>query len=87
MRMTARITLFLLFAALAHVCCASDDPVNALKRAQELSSLMGPHAEPFHLKLTVSEPANPASPYRATIEETWQSPKLWQRTIDSPTFR
>jgi TonB family protein len=39
------------------------------------------------LKLTVSEPANPNSPYRATIEEFWHSSIDWQRTKDSSGFR
>jgi TonB family protein len=77
-----------MIAALTRVCIASDDqPNDALKRAQTLSSLTGPHAQPFHIKLNVSEPANPTSPYRATIEEFWQSPTDWQRTIDSLGFR
>jgi hypothetical protein len=88
MRLTARTSLFLLIAVFVHVCCAAaDHPEDALFRAQERSSLTGPYAKPFHLKLTISEPANPNSPYRATIEEFWQSSKLWQRTIDSPGFR
>jgi TonB family protein len=78
----------LLVAATAHVSYAADDHPNAvLKRAQAISSLTGPHAQPFHLKLTVSEPTNPTSVYRATIEEYWQSPTVWQRTIESPGFR
>ena len=84
----ARIGLLLLIAILPQVCFAADDqPNEVLKRAQALSSLTGPHAQPFHLKLTVSEPANPNSPYRATVEEFWQSGTDWQRTIDSPEFR
>jgi TonB family protein len=77
----------LLLATLAPVCSANDDPGPELKRALELSALTGPHAQPFHLKMTISEPSNPSSMYRATIEEFWQSPTLWQRSIDSPTFR
>jgi TonB family protein len=88
MRFTIRIGLLFLITGLLHVYCMADDqPNDALSRAQKLSSLTEPHAKPFHLKLTISEPANPNSPYRATIEEFWQSPKLWQRTIDSPNFR
>jgi TonB family protein len=84
----ARISSLLLVTALTQLCAAKDDqPNDALKRAQTLSSLTGPHAQPFHLKLSVSEPANPNSPYRATIEEFWRSPTDWQRTIDSPGFR
>ncbi len=85
---TIRISLLLVIATLTRICIATDDqPNDALKRAQTLSSLTGPHAQPFHIKLNVSEPSNPTSPYRATIEEFWQSPTDWQRTIDSPAFR
>jgi hypothetical protein len=87
MRPLIRIGL-LLIAAIAHVSYAADDHPNAvLKRAQAISSLIGPHAQPFHLKLTVSEPTNPTSVYQATIEEYWQSPTIWQRKIESPGFR
>ena len=83
-----RLSTLLLSIALTHVCFAKDDqPNDALERAQSLSSLTGPHAKPFHLKLSVSEPANPNSLYRATIEEYWQSATDWQRSIDSPEFR
>jgi TonB family protein len=83
-----RVGSLLLITILTQVCSAADDqPNDALKRAQSLSSLTGSHAQPFHLKLTVSEPANPNSPYRATIEEFWQSNTDWHRTINSPEFR
>jgi Gram-negative bacterial TonB protein C-terminal len=83
-----RIGSLFLVTALTQVCVAKDDqPNDALKHAQALSSLTGPHAQPFHLRLTVSEPANPNSPYRAMIEEFWKSSTDWQRTIDSPGFR
>src|SRR5215469_6601322 len=87
MRLSVRLGSFFLLAALVTACFADDDPNSALKRALTLSSLTGPHAQPFHLKLTISEPANPNSPYRATVEEFWQSPKLWQRNIESPGFQ
>ena len=88
MRSSVRLSLFLLIAAFANVCFAWDDNPNAtLSRAQTMSSLTGPHAQPFHLKLTISEPSNSNSPYQATVEEFWQSPGLWQRTISSPGFR
>lgn len=88
MRSSVRLGSLLLIAALTNVCFAGNDTPNAaLSKAQTLSSLAGPHAQPFHLKLTISEPSNPNSPYQATVEEFWQSPELWQRTIDSPGFR
>jgi hypothetical protein len=78
----------LLFAALAPVCFASTDQSDsAVAKAEKVSSLTGPGAEPFHLKLTVSEPANPKSPYTATIEESWKSASDWTRSIDSPEFQ
>lgn len=78
----------LLVMALCRISYAIDDsPNSALTHAQTLSSLTGPKARPFHLKVSISEPTNPNSPYRATIEEFWQSATLWQRAIDSPDFR
>ena len=58
-----------------------------LKKALEQSSLTGGHAKPFHVKVHLSEPANPASPYRADIEESWVSPQQWSRTIETPDFK
>lgn len=66
---------------------STDQPSNSVDRAIRLSSLTGKGAQPFHLKLTVSEPANPSSPYTATIEESWISASDWQRSIESPGFR
>ena len=88
MRSSVRLSSLVLIATLTGVCFAGDDSPNApLGRAKTLSSLTGPHSQPFHLKLTISEPSNSSSPYQATIEEFWQSPELWQRTIDSPGFQ
>jgi TonB family C-terminal domain len=87
MRSPIYLGLFLLLCVTNTICFAWDDsPNDTLKRAQNLSSLTGPHAQPFHLKLTIAEPSNPNSPYHATIEEFWQSPKLWQRSITSASF-
>ena len=78
----------LILAAISPVCFAStDQPDSALERAARLSSLTGHGAQPFHLKLAVSEPANPKSPYSATIEEYWKSSKDWYRSISSPDFK
>lgn len=86
MRSIVRLGLLVLIVISTRICSADDQPNDALKRAQTLSSLTGPHAQPFHLRMTISEPANPNSVYRATIEEFWISSKDWQRSIDSPDF-
>jgi TonB family protein len=73
---------------LAPACLAStDQPDSAVGKAEKLSSLTGPGAEPFHLKFAISEPANPKSPYAATVEEYWKSNNDWTRSIDSSGFQ
>jgi TonB family protein len=80
--------ILLLLAAMTPICLAStDQPDSVLAKAVKLSSLMGHGAQPFHLKLTVSEPANPKSPYSATVEEYWKSSKDWYRSISAPEFQ
>ena len=58
-----------------------------LKQALEQSSLTGARAKPFHVKVHLSESTNPASPYRAEIEESWASPQQWARVIETPDFK
>lgn len=80
--------VLLILAALTPICRAStDEPDSALERAVKLSSLTGHGAQPFHLKMTVSEPDNPKSPYSATIEEYWKSAKDWYQSISAPGFQ
>jgi hypothetical protein len=80
--------LKLLLAVLAPVCFASTDQLDSsVAKAEKLSSLTGPAAEPFHLKFTISEPANQKSPYTATVEEYWKSGNDWTRSIDSLLFQ
>lgn len=81
---------------LAAFCCAiaaqslaqektislGDAAASAVKQSQ----LTLPGSAPFHLKASITNEANPASDYKATIEESWLSPKHWRRTIDSPGF-
>jgi outer membrane biosynthesis protein TonB len=55
---------------------------NAVKQSQ--LTLEG--SSPFHLKATITNTENPGSDYRATIEESWLSPRKWRRTIESPQF-
>jgi hypothetical protein len=54
---------------------------DALANALAKSSLTGPGATPFHIRVVVSEPANPNSPYQGTIEEWWLSPHQWRREV------
>jgi TonB family protein len=78
--------LFLI--TLVPACFAStDQPDSAIAKAERVSSLTGSGAEPFHLKFTISEPANPKSPYTATVEEYWKSGNDWTRSIASPGFQ
>jgi hypothetical protein len=55
-------------------------------RAVQQSKLTLPGSQPFHLKAEIVEPADPASSFRAKIEEYWVSPEKWRRTIESPAF-
>ncbi len=78
----------LLLSALAQACFAStDDPHSVVTKAEKLSSLTGPGAQPFHLRLTISEAASSNSEYAATVEEYWKTGKDWTRSINSPRFR
>lgn len=60
---------------------------DALSRALAKSSLTGPNAVPFHLKVHLFESTNPQSDYRAEVEEYWATPQQWRRSIDSPEFK
>jgi len=86
-----RLRIYFLVASTFLSCCiclaSTDQPESALAHAHRLSSLTGPGARPFHLKLKVSEPENPHSPYTAEIEEFWQSDQHWTRTIAAPGFQ
>jgi hypothetical protein len=54
---------------------------DTLRKALAQASLTGENARPFHLRVTVSEPENPQSPYQGTIEEWWQSADTWRRVV------
>jgi hypothetical protein len=60
---------------------------DALSKALAESSLTGPNAVPFHVKVHLSESTNPQSDYHADIEEFWVSAKQFRRSIDSPEFK
>ena len=52
---------------------------DTLTKAMNKASLTAPGSQPFHLRIVVSEPENPQSPYQGTIEEWWASPEQWRR--------
>jgi hypothetical protein len=54
---------------------------DALTKALTKSSLISEGAKPFHVRVVVSEPENPESPYQGTIEEWWVSPNQWRREV------
>lgn len=56
---------------------------DAVHKALEKSALTGPQAMPFHVRLQVSEPAYPDSPYQGSIEEWWISANQWRRVVTS----
>lgn len=50
-------------------------------KALAKSDLTGEGARPFHLRIQVSEPENPKSPYQGVIEEWWISKDQWRREV------
>jgi hypothetical protein len=72
-------------SVLTQACFASTgDPHSVVAKAEKLSSLAGPGAQPFHLRLTISQPAGSNSQYAATVEEYWKTEKDWTRSINAP---
>lgn len=54
---------------------------DAIGKALERSSLTAKGIRPFHIRVAISEPENPQSPYQGTIEEWWLSPDRWRREV------
>lgn len=54
---------------------------DAVGKALKKSLLTGENARPFHVRVVVSEPENPQSPYQGTIEEWWQSADQWRLEV------
>ncbi len=91
-RKIQRLPVAAIFLFCASACFAQYNESSAplgekLKKALDQSSLTGARAKPFHVKVHLSESSNPASPYRAEIEESWASPQQWTRVIETPDFR
>jgi hypothetical protein len=58
----------------------------AIDNALLQSKLIQAGNKPFHLVGEIVETTNPSSEYHAKIEEYWESPDKWRRTIESPSF-
>jgi hypothetical protein len=56
---------------------------DALSKALDKTLLTAQGSQPFHIKITISEPENLQSPYQGTIEEWWASPEQWRREVTS----
>jgi hypothetical protein len=54
---------------------------DAIEHALEESSLTYGDARPFHIRVSVTEPENPQSPYQGTVEEWWASATEWRREV------
>src|SRR5277367_6788000 len=84
-------TQFVAVLSLAVACSAScgqttrtEVPIgNALTKALATGSITGEGARPFHIRVEVSEPENPQSPYQGAFEEWWISPDKWRREVTS----
>jgi Gram-negative bacterial TonB protein C-terminal len=59
---------------------------DAVEHALTQSQLTLPGSPAFHLKAQITNSVNPASDYKAEIEEYWLFPEHWLRRIDSPAF-
>jgi len=54
---------------------------DAVHEALEKSMLTGTNAQPFHIRISITEPENPQSPYQGTVEEWWVSKGQWRREV------
>ncbi len=84
----SHLTAALILAALSLPCCSQTKrttvPIgDALNRAFAKGSLTSAGASPFHIRVEISEPENPQSPYQGSIEEWWVSPDQWRREVRS----
>lgn len=54
---------------------------DAVDKALGNGSLTYGDVRPFHVRVSISEPENPQSPYQGTIEEWWVSATQWRREV------
>jgi hypothetical protein len=82
-----RKTLFLALLALAASCLSLSGQIkrtavpigDAVNKALAKGSLTAEGERPFHIRVEISEPENPQSPYQGTLEVWWISPNQWRR--------
>lgn len=83
--------LVLMPLLLAVPVCAQMQPppsitiAEAIQRVQHNSSLTD-RGKPFHAVLTISNPNNPDSAYKATVEIFWKNKRTYRTVITSRTF-
>ena len=80
---------FLVIAAC--VACSStlasaDEFQDALAKAARTSTLIGPGAKPFHLKLSAADTRGNSPEFKAELELWWAAPDKWRRELKSPVF-
>jgi hypothetical protein len=79
--------MLVLFALAPSQAIASDKLSDLPKHAVEQSQITLPGSHPFHLRAKVVEATNRDNEnYNAEIEEFWESPTKWRRTIAAPNF-
>jgi hypothetical protein len=71
------------WAALGQVKRTSVPLGDAVTKALAISRLTEDNARPFHIRIVVSEPENPQSPYTGAIEQWWVSAKQYRREVTS----
>ena len=54
---------------------------DAVDKALAKGSLTYGDSRPFHIRVSITEPENPQSPYQGTIEEWWVSADQWRREV------
>lgn len=54
---------------------------DAIETALSKNSLTYGNARPFHIRVSITEPENPQSPYQGTFEEWWVSATQWRREV------
>jgi hypothetical protein len=56
---------------------------DAINKALAKGAITGEDAQPFHIRVEVSEPENPQSSYQGAFEEWWISPDQWRREVST----
>lgn len=70
-------------------CLASDGQIkrtavplgDAIEKALSEGSLTYGDARPFHIRVSITEPENPQSPYQGAVEVWWISATQWRREV------